>query len=124
MVKILILILLCSTCHAQSPCPASLVGRLDTVETWIVTPAQPRRYNYYNSNGSLAWGNRTTFDTTLIPIGGSYTIFIPGGKAIIKPGYKVYYTGEHCAMYVIGYLDATKKPIVLQKPEFDATLIF
>lgn len=122
--RTLILILLSSACYGQSPCPASLVGRLDTVETWIVTADRPRRYNYYNSDGSLAWGNRTTYDTTLIPVGGSFTVYSSGNKATIKPGFKVWYTGEKCQMYVIAYLDANKKLIILQKPDFDAVLMF
>lgn len=113
--RTLILILLCSTCHAQKPC-ASLAGRLDTVPHQFIDGQ--RAYNYYNKNGSLAWGGVKEFNPAL---GHSYTIIAT--KPVIKQGYIVYTTDSACYMKRVQYLDANKKVIKPRSPSYDATII-
>lgn len=117
--RILILLLLSLL---SLKCSSQCTAKLDTIPVKIIVPDQPRKYNYYNKDGSLAWGAVKEYDESLIPLGGRWTVYIPGNKATIKDGFRVYQTLVNCKMETIGYLDTNKKPIVISKPEFDIAI--
>lgn len=112
----ILFILLCSTCRAQ--CPV----RYDTVPVQLIDGV--RLYNYYNSNGSLAWGAVKQYDTTLIPKGGTFTYYAQNNRGTFKKGYRVYITSADCKMTIVAYLDDRYRIITTKGPQYDAVIIF
>ena len=71
MIKLLTIILFSFlTNFAKGQCDTTPInGMKMTFEVSLNT----NRWNYYNANGSLAWGNVNGYDSTLIPKGGYAT---------------------------------------------------
>ena len=60
----ILLVFLLAGCRAQSQYV------FDTVKVSYEFKQETNKWDYYNSNGSLAWGNVTGYDSTLIPQNG------------------------------------------------------
>lgn len=95
--------------------------KLDTVQVALIIGDTTIRYNYYNQNGSLRWGNVKYLDSTLLGMGGWIETYYlhPEMKRII--GYIVLRPNEFCIETIIATYGGDMKPIkkpfaVIQKP--------
>ena len=87
--------------------------KLDTIRLYVHALDTVHYYNYYNSNGVLAWGNVKGYDATLIPSGGYVVMgnYVNSVYSIINGYGVIRWTTTGKLDEVIKWLDATKKEI-------------
>jgi len=100
----ILLVLMLSGCRGQSHYV------FDTAKVSYEFKQETNKWDYYNSNGSLAWGNVTGYDSTLIPNGGyavrRYKNLTVNGYIVFKKDVGSTWWGKP-----VYYLDANKKQL-------------
>lgn len=96
------------TVKSQLSCDKSI----DTIPLYFHVADTSHYYNYYNSNGVIAWRNVKGYDATLIPPGG-YTI---QGKNVnpkygMISGYGVVQNNVNCRLIILRWLDTKYKDL-------------